>query len=564
MDTLKNQFARIQEQLNGLTASQKMLTAALVAIMVMTLVWWGKYAGDPEMEAVLPQNLSQEDIGPITAQLRADGIPYRTSGRQILVPAERRLEALGALGFAKVLPHSTSSGFDEMIRQVSPFASPSQTAEVLKRAREQALAEVIRHFPGVNEAFVMVDPAPRRQIGSAASAPSATVNIITNGTTRSRQLAQAAADLVTGANAGLTAGNVKVVVDGTPQRVGAEIDGSEGQFENRQRIERDYQQKIADLLQNMGQVLIAVNAHVDLARTTKNTTSYDKNSSLVLPRNESSQNAESSGGGGVGGEPGVGPNTVGGGGVAANGAASVGGAGGVGGEATTTESNEQTTNETYAGRSETHEEKGPGETTVVSASVRVPRSYFVNVLRGPDPSAKEPDEKKLNDFIQAELASVRAAVRSCTGIKSDEQLSVDAYYDLPLAVPGLVKPQLASAGGLPFGLGAYAKQLALGGLALVSLFLVSMMVRKASPVAPVVAVASVASASASPIAAGPALVDSAEPVAGEASGGDPMMAGMELDEESVRTRQMIDQVSTLVQENPDAAATLVKRWLNRG
>ncbi len=42
-----------------------------------------------------------------------------------------------------------------------------------------------------------------------------------------------------------------------------------------------------------------------------------------------------------------------------------------------------------------------------------------------------------------------------------------------------------------------------------------------------------------------------------------MLAGMELDEEAVRTQQMLDQVSTMVHEDPDAAATLVKRWLNR-
>ena len=45
--------------------------------------------------------------------------------------------------------------------------------------------------------------------------------------------------------------------------------------------------------------------------------------------------------------------------------------------------------------------------------------------------------------------------------------------------------------------------------------------------------------------------------------GDSMLDGMELDEDAVRAQQMLEQVSTLVEENPDAAATLVKRWLNR-
>ena len=40
-----------------------------------------------------------------------------------------------------------------------------------------------------------------------------------------------------------------------------------------------------------------------------------------------------------------------------------------------------------------------------------------------------------------------------------------------------------------------------------------------------------------------------------------MLDGMELDEDAVRAQQMLEQVSTMVEENPDAAANLVKRWL---
>jgi len=95
--------------------------------------------------------------------------------------------------------------------------------------------------------------------------------------------------------------------------------------------------------------------------------------------------------------------------------------------------------------------------------------------------------------------------------------------------------------------------LALGGLALVSLFMVSMMVKKSAP-APIVMPE----------------VESNEPekfhgeaLAGEAASGEALLDGMELDDDAVKTQQMLDQVSTLVNENPDAAASLVKRWLNR-
>ena len=49
----------------------------------------------------------------------------------------------------------------------------------------------------------------------------------------------------------------------------------------------------------------------------------------------------------------------------------------------------------------------------------------------------------------------------------------------------------------------------------------------------------------------------------EASGGNAALDGMELNEDDVRTQQMLDQVSTMVKENPDSAAALVKRWLSR-
>ena len=50
---------------------------------------------------------------------------------------------------------------------------------------------------------------------------------------------------------------------------------------------------------------------------------------------------------------------------------------------------------------------------------------------------------------------------------------------------------------------------------------------------------------------------------GEAGASGATLDGMELDDDAVRAQQMVEQVSTMVKENPEAAASLVKRWLNR-
>jgi flagellar biosynthesis/type III secretory pathway M-ring protein FliF/YscJ len=52
-------------------------------------------------------------------------------------------------------------------------------------------------------------------------------------------------------------------------------------------------------------------------------------------------------------------------------------------------------------------------------------------------------------------------------------------------------------------------------------------------------------------------------MAGEASESEQLLDGMELDDDAVRAQQMLDQVSNMVKENPEGAASLVKRWMNR-
>jgi flagellar biosynthesis/type III secretory pathway M-ring protein FliF/YscJ len=96
-----------------------------------------------------------------------------------------------------------------------------------------------------------------------------------------------------------------------------------------------------------------------------------------------------------------------------------------------------------------------------------------------------------------------------------------------------------------------------GVLALMSLVMVSMMVKKGTPMPIVTASAAV------PEVEEAVTIGSDETVAGEVGESDQALDGMELDSGTVKAQQMIEQVSTMVKENPDGAANLVKRWLNR-
>jgi len=194
-----------------------------------------------------------------------------------------------------------------------------------------------------------------------------------------------------------------------------------------------------------------------------------------------------------------------------------------------------------------------GDATVVAATVRVPRSYFVSMYRSANTSAgSDVSDALLQPLVDLELSKIKDDVMMCTGLTLDEKVRVGTYWDAMPMLTGAGTP--AEAGAFSLSVTSYAKELAVGVLAVVSLFMMMMMVRKGA-VAPAMLPP--------PQATMPNMLARGEDVAGEASEGGPAMDGMELDDDVIRTQQMIEQVSTMVKENPDAAAGLVKRWMNK-
>src|SRR5207249_1975349 len=155
---------------------------------------------------------------------------------------------------------------------------------------------------------------------------------------------------------------------------------------------------------------------------------------------------------------------------------------------------------------------------------------------------KEPDAALLEAYMAAELAKMKQSVRACLGLAADA-VHVDAYTDLvPVAA---ATPQVAgTAVGLM--LTDHMKEIALGVLALMSLFMVSNIVKKGTPIPVMVSAPA-------PVKSAPVTLSSGEEAVGEAGEGNPLMDGMELDEDSVRAQQMLGQVGDMVDENPDAA-----------
>jgi flagellar biosynthesis/type III secretory pathway M-ring protein FliF/YscJ len=557
MDFVKAQAQKIREQLAGLTPSQRMLAGSLVVIMVMTLLWWSRYAGSSEMEDVIGQDFTSEDIAQATQHIAGHGIPYRVVGNRIQVAADRRFEALALITYEHLGPRDTSSGFDDIVSKMdSPWNTDLKQNVMFNRAKEATLAQVMREWPDVRDARVVINNAVRKAFGDPTVQPTATVNLKMRlvGAKPGKKLITAAADTITGAVSGMVRSKVNVIIDGASYKAedngdgGGGAGGTDAWMEAVKAGEQYFTQKILDHFSRIDGLMVSVTVDPNMNRSQVEKETYDKAGTFskeVLIDEKTDESTTTAGRPAA--EPGIVPNTGG-----ANTAASVAGAGS--GEGSTTNSTQnQTKLQVFPAFTREWVTSPAGAAAVVGASIGVPRSHFVKIYKAINPTAKDPDEATLQPLIDSELRTLKRQVLGCISKTPIDKIEVDPYLDYLPAVDTAAQP--AAATSFPLALAGHAKEIALGALAMVSLFMVSMMVRKATPVTiiPPQPEKAVATLSATRL----------EDHVGEASEGGQSMDALEVDDDSIRTQQMVGQVSNLVKENPDAAASLVKRWLNR-
>jgi flagellar biosynthesis/type III secretory pathway M-ring protein FliF/YscJ len=575
MDALKAQFDRVLKQLSGLTASQKMLVGTLVAVMALTVGYWGKFAGNPEMVPVLDQQLSDEDIGPITRRLDLAGVPHSVVSGKVLVPADRKAEILADLMYSQDLPRDTHWAFEEMTsKELNPFSSQTEREAVYNHATEIELTGMIRRWPGVADARVVVNAKNERHIGESTP-PTATVDIHTRKgggvTADPKQLVQAAVDGVAGAVSGLTQQNIRVIVDGASMRVpgGGEpgviipADYVEMQAKKEAALER----KVRDQFSFIPGLTVTVTCDIENQSRVEDVHQVDKAGAFAQADYEHNQNTDQHSADPSAREPGPATND---GTAALGGPASIdGGGGSLSAPVTTggTTSDELTHNQVFVPTTDRHIITPAGKATVVAAAVNVPMSYVARLARAADPAAKDPSPAEMQRLATVETAKLREQVALVVGLTSDKTVSVQTFADDPAATAEFTLAAAAAPNlpGAPGALAGHAKEIGIGVLALVSLGMMFQMARRSTgmpQLSPAVSMAGLGGSS-----AGRDDDDDEDDDIRDAVGATTMpvggMEGMELDADQVRTQQMLDQVSTLVQEDPDAAAALVKRWVSR-
>jgi flagellar biosynthesis/type III secretory pathway M-ring protein FliF/YscJ len=267
MNNLIPGFDRLARALAELSAARRMAAGTLVVMVIVTAVWAAGRIGGGDgasgaMEPVLDQAFAPTDLAQICHHLKSRSVPFEVRQGKVFVPADRKLDLLSDLYLAQIITSNTTSGFDELVRQISPLDTPGKTEKLFNHARELTVERVISRFAGVRKATVIIDPTSERRMAGSVL-PSAMVDIQTHGPARERELSSAAVNVLTGAVANLSRERVKVTINGATWNAGGDDSRSIELVERKQRCEQMYASKVRNLLSYIPEALVSVSVDLD-------------------------------------------------------------------------------------------------------------------------------------------------------------------------------------------------------------------------------------------------------------------------------------------------------------
>lgn len=538
MEFIKQTWTQIRTQLSQLSGSQRWLILSLVVILLLAGFVMLQYAAAPQM---VPITGFAGDPTKVVDRLTQRGIKVRTDGGRIMVPNDQHINALVVLEEGQLLAADTSAAFDDLIKNRSPWLSSELHNQNMLIARQKVLAAIISKMNGVNQADVMVSEPPQPGFGDTHVTPTASVNVVMEPRRQvTRPLVNAIAGLVSGAFARMRPQDV-VVIDANRGRQFTVKDESDLAPEDSlayiKQIEERYHGKISQFLSYCA-AIVAVNvqtgptirAHV-IERT------LQSEQPLASEMNKESNRRETA----SEGEPGVKINV----GMAA-------------------------TDGTAAGKEETEAEslvefmphqvtktvdkiERGHNTKFINVSINVPRRFFILQFQGgaaqPDAQDADPDEA----FIESKLEDIRTAVEPLIATTDGTGIVRAQMIPDPQLMASIVDGLEPAGGVLSLVSSGWAKPIGITTLALVSLALMFSMVRKATQRQDLPSVEELAGL--------PPKLSGDDDLVGEAGESDTAIAGVEVDEEEVRSRKIAEQISELVNANPNEASALINRWV---
>lgn len=557
MDRLRQLLNQISAQLGVLSVSQRLAIGLCAALIVGSLLWLMQWSTAADMVPLVTEELTYDDLQTAEDALREGRVSFETRGTRVYVRPLDRHNALRLIHSAGALPQGSLFDIKAAIDFQNPFQAPEERRFVQNYAKGNELAKIIATSPFIKKASVMIEPRGRRRLGAANDVATASVALTTTaGTELSMAMIEGFAKLVAGAVSGLKPHNVAITDSRTGRSYSVPHPDDAMSMDVLGLVKQREAHLLSKIIGSLGEIpglQAQVSVALDTSKSVKQRQSYNR----VQPKRETGESTETSTVQRAS-EPGVVANM--------STAITAGGSGNTSlTEKTETENFEPTLAET-----ETIEEL-PFSIKKVTAIVGIPRSFIVGIYRARNPDAEAPrdDDAAFMAVQSQQVARVKRSVEKIVMAKSPDDVVVDVYPDMEWTATGGTWSR-APGGMVVAGdddsvdtlamVTRYGPQVGVGALALMSMFMMMRVVRASSVALAVKGRGAdevgddLEGDSEAVLAVGPRTIGTVE-------ASDSLLTGREVDEETLRFQEMGDEVDKVVEQDPDGAAELLRRWI---
>ncbi len=395
---------------------------------------------------------------------------------------------------------------------------------------------------GVRSASVLVSLPREQGFGTTHVAPSASVSIWMDGSQRvSDNMVDSIARLVAGSVAEMSPQSVSVTDAnyGRTRTIKDEDEVLPGEMlEYVQHRENLYQKKISNMLSYIPGVMVAVNVRVsDVSKEQAVEYGYTDTEPLTHEESEDTVRRRSENGGAPGAESNAGATIAGGGGA-------------------TIEEQTSHTATDYGEKplvSQTHITRSGHTVQQVNVSINVPRKFFVQIYKANNPKAKEPTDQDLQSVVNQQLQYIQDQVQPV--VLAENQGVVRAHMVPDETLVSSMANNAPTSGAGMLQMADWLQPVSVGVLALASLVFMLSMVRKATKKEELPSVDELAGV--------PAALEADDELYGDVDDTEAAMAGVELNEDEIKSRKITEQLNEMVKENPAEAGQLLGRWVQK-
>jgi flagellar M-ring protein FliF len=550
MDFVNKAWTQLSELFRSMTPGGRVVAGLLLVGVVVSV----GYLFRSEVSGCDDYLLSGTSIDPnclpaIEAAFgKANLSGYQIDGTRIRVPRGQKASYMAALAESKALPPDFSDYFKGAV-DTGPFESKDQREQRMRIALQEELALTIRNMHGIERASVIISCETKPGLVAEAVKTASVAVKPLGGEQLSESQVSSIRYLVKGAVAGMKPENVTVAdLNGRVHHAPGDLDeagGNELYADIAHNYERDLKAKVLNSLAFIPKVTVEATVVLNSERL-KRTTSVDykpKATTTEVTDKSKTRTRESAGPGGRPGMQNQGANMP-------TSLAATGGS-----RSPHEEEEESDHHEASVASGEKVETENVGLTPkLVKVSVGIPSSYFEKVWQERNPvkegeQPKSPDAAALEQLRTEESAKLQKHVAALLPpaenvADAGELVTITTFQDIKTE-----PPPLPGAGQRAMSwFGQYANTLGLGALAVVSLLMLRSMVRGGVPATPTPS---------SPVAL---RIAGEEQPAGEQESLE-KVAARRLRRFSGSGPTLRDELSELVQEDPDAAANILRAWI---